>query len=550
MFFRVFFLIAVQIVVITFTTELARANTSEHKGETAQAKSLNNFYLKLSLAESNLVDEVIKTQLSESSDKPIEDLYSYEDLEKLIKEKKVKTIDELIEVLPRDYKKGFALIYKTRALNRGHATPVRPRILVFGTTGRLMITINSHPEGRRAKAGDTEIIESIEFTSTGAKLREFHLDGINVPNTNVDVNPARCINCHDTRPRGLWEPFNLWPGVYGSISRGGVDFIKFGTTEYDGFQKFLKERKKNLRYAAFPLAVTTLSDLSNRAEKMNLKIIAPFDKERMTDALVVGDGLTFNPNQRLGIIIANHNFNRLGQIIDSVPQEKKAAFQYLIKSMELDEKGSHPKLGTFTNLYEDKKYECLKIIDSFFPEKFFSPLLPKYIEFHKNILKLARFNYIDVKNDAEFENMGLSKVTPGLDDTDFSDIFTIKRNLFYDAFSPPLLRDFAQMNKQQTLGQGSTLIPFLFNVMGIPQVSYSSTARGNFYNLFYGNQLSCIGPRGEFPSSRWNCYLEDSEAFITLHLPKTFYTDPDIDKMNCEKLAAKSKEAISKLKKI
>lgn len=494
------------------------------------------------------IDDILRKQFSAPSKDPIQDIGSYMELETLIRQNNVKTIDDLIAVLPADYKSGYTLIYNTRALNRSLVTPKRPRVLMYGAKGNFLMTFNSNPSGGSAVEGDVETLETIEFGSGAAKLRELTFNGkISPVALPVDVNPAKCTQCHGSDPRGLWEPYNTWPGVYGSLSRGSVDFIRMGTTEYNNFQIFLNERETNPRYSALSLYTFTLADLNKRLDALGLKMLRPFVPAKMADGITFTDGQTLFTNQRVGMIIANHNFNRLGKILAALPEKTRAAYQYLVKGISLDEKGDEPTLGTFKNLYTDKKFTCLPKIDSFFPVGYFDNGRMRYQDFHKSLIEQIRNDYSSLKAEVERENLGLSKTSAGFNGTDPFDLDAAGRDLIYDAQAPPLVFD----NKfnppgKPFVGQGGTAIPFLFQVLGIPQPSYSTSARGSDYNLYYGNHVGCIGPRGEYPLG-WGCFVEDIEAFVTLHVPQSFYSDPNIESMNCDELAQKSRAGISKL---
>ena len=151
---------------------------------------------------------------------------SFKDLETLLQAKPIKTIDDLLTHLPEKYKNGHTLIYNTQALGQKLVSPERPRILFFGTSGEFMMTVNSHPSGGTPKPGEIEKIETIEFAGDRTYLREIEFDGLNSPlSKTIEVNSPKCLTCHGSDPRGLWDPYNMWPGVYGSLSRGRIDFI-------------------------------------------------------------------------------------------------------------------------------------------------------------------------------------------------------------------------------------------------------------------------------------------------------------------------------------
>lgn len=499
-------------------------------------------------ASARTLEEVLRQQFSTPSTKAVEDLTSYSDLETLIQKKNILSIDDLISELPQDYRAGYTMIYKTKALGRHLISPRRPRILMYGASGNLMMTFNSHASGGAARPGEVEYLETIEFKGDRAFLRELAFDGKSSPlSRQVEVNPAKCTQCHGADPKGLWEPYNTWPGVFGSLSRGGVDFIRVGTGEHSKFQEFLNERLTNPRYASLPFFTLSLRDLDSTMTSLGLKLLRPFEPTKMEEAVTFTDGHSLFTNQRVGMLVARHAFKRLARKLTELPVEIRSAYQYLVAGVGLDEKGPERDLGTFTNLYNNKEFKCLPKIDSFFPQDYFKKGKKQYQAFHNEFIEEVKLDYNAVKAEVELENLGLSKTSPGFSEDDVFDQAGAGRQLIYDTQLPPLFfhNHFNKPGKP-FVGQGGTAVPYLFYVMGIPQSRYSTSASGNRYNMYYGNSAGCYGPRGE-NSKGWECFVEDVEAFVTMYVPKSFYTDPQIHSYDCDELARRSREAISKL---
>ena len=455
---------------------------------------------------------------------PVQTIRSWDDLQKLIRQRQVKSVDELIDVLPVDFRKGYSLIYRTQALHRELVSPARPRVLMFGTTGTFMMTYNSHTQGRRARPGEVEGIETVEFKNGEAYFREVQFDGIRDPLARtIDTNPQKCLACHGQSPRGLWDPYNIWPGVYGSLSRGGVDFIKLGTPEYRKFQLFLKEKKSNPRYQILEDSYPTLSE-RNKAEKL----LRPFDPSIMNDALTVADGHTTYPNQRVGMIIGEQNLQRIANLMSTIPKEKKEAYQYLIRGLMLDEK------------YEDvrkKTYDCAKKVDSFFPatQQNFKP----FAQYAREINEAVQADYGRMKSLVEIDNLGLSKVSPGFNSEDPFDQKMKERALFYDPLMLPSL-----FSQKDGFG-GYTVLAYVFEKLGFSTHEMSTAVNSARFNFYYGNSLGCFNSeRGEVSAAF--CFNEEVEEFFTKYLAKDFFTDPEIDRLSCDQLAAKSREALKR----
>lgn len=502
---------------------------------------------------------------------------SWNDFKTLVYQNKITNIDDLLARLPEDYTKGYSLIYRTRALHQEKVSFNRPRVLIFGKNAKFIITYNSHVTGGYAKRSDIESIETLEFNSlTGESyLREVTFTGNQVPNLSaIKVNSNKCLSCHGMPTdkyagqnkalyaRGLWDPYNSWSGIYGSLSRQGLDFMKIDSSEHIGFQQFLKEKPLNPRYSFLKLEAQKFTSLPATS------FSRPFDPNKMNDALSFSDGYTRFPNQNLGMYLADYNFRRVGSILAQQETKKRAAFQYLVKGLTLDEDFVKPDLDSLTNPTDLnlKKPSCMTKIASFLPEN--TGKVP-FTKFAEVFLQKLRADYAIRKAAVEVDNMGLSKLGAGLDQKDPFDENRGPRGLEFDSINPGTkfhLKDPA--NPGMT---GNAALFYLAYLMEIPSQDLSTAiTRGvNFQidsnyilsgstSLYYGNSTRCYTKDGQIkgktnpldPQKR--CFSEPVEEFFTTYLPASFYKekgqllDPEIAKLSCEQLAAKSEQALMK----
>lgn len=496
---------------------------------------------------------------------------SWADLASIIDSKKVTNIDDLLARLPADYTNGYTLVYRTRALNQESVSPRRPRVLLFGRNAKLVLAYNSHSTGGKARPGDLEAIETLEFDdATGLSfLREVEFNGSTVPNlTQVKVNPDRCLACHAARSnphvdpaytvRGLWDPYNSWAGAYGSLSRHDLDFIKFDTSEFFNFFEFLAEKPNNPRYAYLSLNTKKLSELS-----------PPYLPDEMNDALIFSNGYSSNPNQILGMYLADYNFRRVGNILADLPVKTRAAFQYLIRGLTVDEETFvKPDIDYQTNPtnLDNKKYPCLDNIGSFLPDS-----MPKmsFFEFAAKLLTKLRVDYAPRKALVEVDNIGLSKRGAGFDPKDPYDEKRDARSLDFDSVNPGTFL-FFNANKKIAGYWGGTALFYLFYLMDLPSQDFNTAiARG--YNvpidtayilsgstsINYGNAARCYTLDGKvkhnFPGSVGpTCFSGAAEEFFTQYLPARFYQsatgralDAQLHGLKCDELAALSKAALA-----
>jgi hypothetical protein len=159
-----------------------------------------------------------------------------------------------------------------------------PRAIVFGRQAEFIISFNGDPTQRGFGA-----LEVMEFSPEhGYAFREISFlrepqngaelidtDEIELKTADLLIskpNPSVCSGCHDKgRPLPIWEPFAIWPGLYGSVddrlyrdvfdqqgqtlpgeqtSVPGLEGIDF---EKDGYAKYLINRPRHPRYSLLPL---------------------------------------------------------------------------------------------------------------------------------------------------------------------------------------------------------------------------------------------------------------------------------------------------------
>jgi len=152
--------------------------------------------------------------------------WTINDLMNLIRDKKVKSVEELVPLLPLSYRQEYALVYESRSIQKSN--PKNPRIIMFGRDAQLIMTFNGDK-----KLPGFEALEVMEFNKQRREfaLFEIILDGKNVPLNLPEKNPGQCVACHHRDPKPIWSAYPKWPGVYQSHEAtvlGGVwrDYLK------------------------------------------------------------------------------------------------------------------------------------------------------------------------------------------------------------------------------------------------------------------------------------------------------------------------------------
>ncbi len=151
-----------------------------------------------------------------------------------------KTVEGFLKRLPAAYRGHFTLMYSTGSLHR--ATPDYPRTIYFGPDSRLLTAVSSDPTDPRR-----EIVELIEFNPKTARFTAHEID-FKQASPRLNNEPRNCAGCHGHDLRPNWEPYDAWPGAYGSVH----DKMAAGTHENGLFSKFLDRMKSDLRFGSLP----------------------------------------------------------------------------------------------------------------------------------------------------------------------------------------------------------------------------------------------------------------------------------------------------------
>lgn len=151
---------------------------------------------------------------------------TYEDLVGLITTHDVRSIDELLPLLPADYRAEYTLMHTSLSLQP--ATFEFPRVIMTGPRATLVIAFNGDPQAVRYN-----VLEIIQFREAGApaappnpatpprgfEFREIVFSDLHppAPPQYRPANQQLCRSCHgDPEPRPNWEIYGEWPGAYGS----------------------------------------------------------------------------------------------------------------------------------------------------------------------------------------------------------------------------------------------------------------------------------------------------------------------------------------------
>lgn len=145
--------------------------------------------------------------------------FSFEKLQELIESQQLKSIEQVLSVTKDyypEYFDNYIMMYHSRSL-QGSSFEA-PRVMLFDRSAQFILTFNGDPKHRG--------YDRLEIMQFRADQHRFEFREItfseNKPPEFSEPNPAKCMVCHqDTNrknldPRPNWEPYNIWPGAYGS----------------------------------------------------------------------------------------------------------------------------------------------------------------------------------------------------------------------------------------------------------------------------------------------------------------------------------------------
>jgi hypothetical protein len=151
-----------------------------------------------------------------------------------------KTVESFLSRFPERYREHFVLQYESRSLHL--ATPSAPRMIFYGPDSRLLTAISGEPSDPRYN-----IVELIEFSPVTSSFQPYEID-FSDSHPKLNSRLTSCRKCHGTDLKPNFDPYDLWPGTYGTLH----DTIPYKTFENESFASFLNIFKGIERYRALP----------------------------------------------------------------------------------------------------------------------------------------------------------------------------------------------------------------------------------------------------------------------------------------------------------
>jgi cytochrome c553 len=218
----------------------------------------------------------------------------FADLQRLIDEHHVKSIEQLLPLLPAELRSRYVLMFRSRSLHGSDFA--HPRAILFERGARFVVSFN----GDAGQAG-FHALETMQFDdrSMSFQFREVNFPGEGRAAVISPPNPGTCVKCHGQPARPVWDTHPTWPGAYGERDGAGLS-----TEERSGLRQFLISRPDHPRYR-YLLDVERFS---------NPQTFRPDWRDRY------GNDEHPPPNAELSAALGRLNFQAIVHQLEAMPQ--------------------------------------------------------------------------------------------------------------------------------------------------------------------------------------------------------------------------------------
>ena len=163
------------------------------------------------------------------------------ELERLIRtaECNVKSIDDVLALLPRQMRERYLLVYRSQSLQGPHQIDFQnPRVILsttfdFSSSKRLFMSFNGDP--KQANHNNLEVLE-VDLSRPSEREDIFNYFDIEFPDDQTarelswevaqarikssEPNPQACRTCHGSPAKPIFQAYPIWDGIYGSFHLG------------------------------------------------------------------------------------------------------------------------------------------------------------------------------------------------------------------------------------------------------------------------------------------------------------------------------------------
>lgn len=232
---------------------------------------------------------------------------NFQTLRDLIESHPIHSIEELLPLLPTDFRSRYTLVFASRSLQASSFE--NPRVLLFNEDASFMASFNGDPGQKGFHA-----FETMEFNPKSAEFQYREIEFKPEKITYSEVNPERCLKCHGSPARPIWDSWPLWPGVYGERYHAALS-----DDEQKGLDSFLARREQNSRYKHL----------------LRSEVFANRETFNPTHENKYNGRQTLSPNEQLSRALSNLNSERIAKTLQQSPDYKH--YQYALLAALSDE---------------------------------------------------------------------------------------------------------------------------------------------------------------------------------------------------------------------
>jgi len=171
---------------------------------------------------------------------------SIEGIFRAVQEREIRSTEHLLQILPEPCLKYYALVYKSRSIQK--ASLLQPRVLVSCSLwdARFILAFSGtagHPSFNR--------IEMLAFNEASQQVEagSIHFPKTSDATTVYTKNPTSCRGCHGYPYKHIWDEYPKWRGVYDSDLRN----LRVGSVEWNGWRAFKEGAAKHPLYSQLRL---------------------------------------------------------------------------------------------------------------------------------------------------------------------------------------------------------------------------------------------------------------------------------------------------------
>ena len=165
--------------------------------------------------------------------------FDFAALRQLVEGNKLDAIEQVLPLLPLSYRSRYTLLFDSRSLHGSSFE--RPRVLLYGDDASFIVSFNGEPSQAAFRG-----LETMEFDRERKVFNYREILFPAAPGQPVmisEANPPKCLKCHTSPARPIWDSFPSWPGAYGEKYRAQLT-----TAEAAGLAALLRDWKTHPRY--------------------------------------------------------------------------------------------------------------------------------------------------------------------------------------------------------------------------------------------------------------------------------------------------------------